>query len=162
MTRQERWAQAARYWQIVPRKSYVVLLTGIFFLFVALGFVMTFLSEGWWYIGWAGLTALASGLFAIGYAHAGFRRIIWLMVLLIPVQIFVMGFIGHLANKYARPMTAADVTRESVHRRLNIEGTIMMFMIIGGYILIVYFVRADLRPANRGATGARSASAAGA
>jgi len=108
MSRQERWAQAARYWQMVPRKSYVVLLAGIFCLFVALGYVMTFLSEGWWYIGWAGLSALASGVFAVGYAHAGFRRIIWMMVLMLPLQFLVLGSISHLANKYARPMTAAD------------------------------------------------------
>ena len=145
MARQERWAQAARYWQIVPRKSYVVLMTGIFCLFVALGYVMTFLSEGWWYIGWAGLSALASGVFAVGYAHAGFRRIIWMMVLMLPLQFLVLSSISHLANKYARPMTTTDLTRENVQSRLRIEGAIMMFMIIGGYILIVYFVRAEGR-----------------
>jgi len=143
MAPQERWAQAARYWQIVPRKSYVVLLTGIFCLFVALGYVITFLSDLWLHFGWASLSALASGVFAVGYAHAGFRRVIWLMVLLLPVQFLTMGYISNLANKYIRPITAADLTRETVQGRLRIEGAIMMFMIIGGYMLIVYFVRAE-------------------
>lgn len=143
MTRQERWAKAARYWQIVPRKSYVVLLTGIFLLFVALGYVMTFFSDGWWYIRWASLSALTSGLFAIGWAHAGFRRIIWLFVLMAPIQFLVIGYLSYVMNRHTHPVTVAEVTRDNVQHRLRIEGTIMMFTIIGGYVLIVYFVRAE-------------------
>jgi len=46
-------------------------------------------------------------------------------------------------KRYTRPLTPADLTRESVQSRLRVEGTIMMFMIIGGYILVVYFLRAE-------------------
>jgi len=143
MTSQDGWKKSARYWRMVPRKSYVVLLAGIFCLFVALGYGTSFFSDVWWYVGWASLSALFSGLFAIGWAHSGFRRILWLMVLMLPMQLGCTAYLSLLMKRYARPLTAADLTRESVRSRLKIEGTIMMFMIVGGYILVVYFLRAE-------------------
>src|SRR5262249_58947765 len=70
-------------------------------------------------------------------------RILWLMVLMLPMQLGCTAYLSLLMKRYTRPLTAADLTRESVRSRLKIEGTIMMFMIVGGYILVVYFLRAE-------------------
>ena len=128
---------------MVPLKSYVPLLAGIFLLFTAFGFVLAFFSDAWWYVRWTILFALISGVFAIGYAHAGFRRIIWLIVLMVPLQIGVSGYFSRLMTRRIQPFTSSDVTREAVHQRLKFEGVAMMFTIILGYTLIVYFVRAE-------------------
>src|SRR5215470_5703193 len=145
MNRRDRWAEQARYWQMVPRRSYVMLLVGIFCLFAALGFVIGFFSDVWWYVRWTILVSLVCGVFAIGYAHGGFRRVIWLMVLLFPLQIAVMQYVGWLMGRQAHELTSADLTQAAIRSRLKAEGTMMMFTIIGGYILIVSFMRSEGR-----------------
>src|SRR5215471_6280524 len=145
MNRRDGWANSARYWQVVPRRSYVMLLTGIFCLFAALGFVIGFFSDVWWYVRWSILVALVCGVCAIGYAHGGFRRVIWLIVIMFPLQVAVMNYIGWLMGRHAHELTSADLTQAAIRSRLKAEGTMMMFMIIGGYVLIVSFVRSEGR-----------------
>lgn len=143
MSRQDRWKASARYWQLVPRKSYVILLIAVFCLFVAFGFVNNFFSDVWWHVRWATLLALTTGIFAIGWAHAGFRRVIWLMVLMFPVQLVVFSYISQLMQRHTLPLAAGDFTRAAIQSRLKFEGLFMLCMILVGYILVVYFIRAE-------------------
>src|ERR1041384_8866500 len=88
--RRPTWAENARYWKTVPRKSNIILMTGIFCLFAAFGLVMSLLNASWRYPEWAMAIALLTAAFSVGYAHAGFRRVIWLIPTLLIVQFFLI------------------------------------------------------------------------
>lgn len=140
---QDRWAASARYWQIVPHKSYGIFLAAIFCLFVALGFVLTFSSDAWWHVRWATLVALTIGILAVGWVHAWARHIIWLVCLMFLLQLAVPNYIGHLTARHTLPLAARDFTHEAIHARLRLEAVFMSCMILAGYVLVLFFVRAE-------------------
>src|SRR5262245_35449692 len=99
MRGQEAWKQYAGYWKTVPAKGTVILLTGVFCLFAALGLVTTMMNGLNAPIPWALCFAFFSGLFAVIWAVAGTRRILKLMFLLIPLH---FGTFALLSSRMAR------------------------------------------------------------
>ena len=143
MKRESRWTEQAQYWRSIPQRSTVKLLAGIFLLFTAFGLVVTFFSDVWLYVPWAIVMALIAGVFAIGWAYAGFRRVLPLMLVLLPLQFAANAFMTQVMAKHISPPTPADLTRQAIHHRLRIEGAVMMSALIGSYVLIVAFIRGE-------------------
>src|SRR5215472_18280767 len=94
------WANSAKYWKTVPRSANAMLLAGIFFLFTSFGLVLNLVNQTWIYVPWAILFALVTGAFSMIWAFAGFRRIIWVMVILFPIQFGASTLIGNMMRKY--------------------------------------------------------------
>ena len=143
MDLQSPWTEQARYWRTIPRRSTARLLAGVFLLFTAFGLVITFFSDTWLYVPWAIVMALIAGVFAIGWAYAGFRRILPLMLVLLPLQFAVNAVATRLMARHTQPPAPEELTRRAIHHRLRIEGAVMMSAIIGSYILIVSFIRGE-------------------
>jgi len=137
------WEQSAKYWKTVPSRTNAILLAGIFFLFTSFGMVLSFVNESWVHVPWAVLLALVAGAFSMVWAFAGFRRIIWLMSILLPLQIGVNVLIGSLMTRHVPASERVDFSRAAVERRLKIEGLLSMFAIIAGYSLVVGFIRKE-------------------
>lgn len=145
MQRRNLWTEGAKYWRTIPRGSTVRMFAGVFLLFTAFGLVTTFFSDSWLYVPWAILIALISGIFAIGWAYAGFRRVLPLLFVLLPLQFVANGVAMHFMAKHKSPLTEAQLTLQSIESRLKIEAVVMMFTIVGSYMLIVNFIRREGR-----------------
>lgn len=137
------WAENAKYWQTVPRKSNAILMAGIFCLFTAFGLVLAFLNRSWKHPEWAIAFALISGIWAIGYAHAGFRRVIWMIPTLIVLQAIAIWFIGYEMRRHVMEIPAQNWTPDLIASRLQFVGLILMASIILGYVLVVSFIRKE-------------------
>ncbi|HEY7405426.1 MAG TPA: PP2C family protein-serine/threonine phosphatase, partial [Candidatus Angelobacter sp.] len=120
-----------------------MLLAGIFFLFTSFGFVLNFVNQTWIYVPWAILFALVAGVCSMAWAYAGFRRLVWIMVILLPVQVGVNVLIGIMMRKQVPAYQQMDFTREAITDKLVIEGMLAMFSIITGYTLVVGFIRKE-------------------
>lgn len=143
MARSSRWANSAQYWKTVPRAANAMLLIGIFFLFTSFGLVLNFVNQSWIYVPWAISFALVTGAFSMVWAFAGFRRIIWVMVILFPIQFGANILIGNLMRKYVPAYQQMDFSREAITDKLFVEGVLAMSSIILGYVLVVGFIRKE-------------------
>ena len=143
MAKTSRWEQSARYWRSVPLGANLMLLAGIFFLFTSFGLVLSFVNQTWVYPSWAILFAFLSGLFSLLWAVAAFRRIIWLMVLVLPLQMGTFTVVGRTLRKSNPRYEQMEFGREAVTHRLLIEGTVSMFSILLGYSMVSAFIRKE-------------------
>ncbi|HEV7676482.1 MAG TPA: hypothetical protein VGQ12_18275, partial [Candidatus Angelobacter sp.] len=143
MSQTSKWAQSARYWKTVPPATNVLLLAGIFCLFTSFGLVLSFVNRTWVYVSWTILLAVISGAFSAVWAFAGFRRIFWLMSLLLPVQIGTNVLIGNVMNHRLPAFDQVDFSRDVVTHRLLVEGVVGMVSIIAGYTLVAAFIRKE-------------------
>ncbi|HEX4605489.1 MAG TPA: PP2C family protein-serine/threonine phosphatase [Candidatus Angelobacter sp.] len=143
MSRPSKWEQSARYWKTVPPASNVLLLAGIFFLFTSFGLVVGFTNRTWVYVPWAIAMAVISGAFSTVWAFAGFRRVIWLMAVLAPIQFGFFVLMGTLMRRYLPDFSQIEFSREAVLHRLMIEGVFGMFAIVIGYSLMAGFIRKE-------------------
>jgi sigma-B regulation protein RsbU (phosphoserine phosphatase) len=143
MSQTSKWAQSARYWKTVPPATNVLLLAGIFCLFTSFGLVLSFVNRTWVYVSWTILLAVISGAFSAVWAFAGFRRIFWLMSLLLPVQIGTNVLIGNVMNHRLPAFDQVDFSRDVVTHRLLVEGIVGMVSIIAGYTLVAAFIRKE-------------------
>src|SRR5690349_10305620 len=97
------WEQSARYWMTVPARSNALLLAGIFFLFTSFGMVLSFINQTWLHVSWAIALAIVAGAFSVVWAYAGFRRVIWLLVILFPLQFAVNALISDMMHRHIPP-----------------------------------------------------------
>lgn len=137
------WKRSAEYWKTLPPGRSAFLLAGIFCLFFSFGLVLGFVNDAWLYVPWSILLAFVAGTFSMAWAFAGFRRVIWLMVLLVPLQAAVNIGIGKWMSRSVPPAEQVDFSRAAVHHRLEIEGIIGMVAIIVGYSLLAGFIRKE-------------------
>jgi hypothetical protein len=143
MSQTSKWEQSAKYWKTVPPATNAMLLVGIFFLFTSFGLVVGFVNRTWVYVPWAIAMALISGAFSTAWAFAGFRRIIWFMCVLLPIQLGVFISMGTLMNHRLSPFNQMDFSRDAVVRKLVVEGFFGMFSILIGYSLVAGFIRKE-------------------
>src|SRR5215510_3290836 len=143
MTKSSGWANSAKYWKTVPGAANAMLLAGIFFLFTSFGLVLNFVNQTWIYVPWAILFALVTGTFSMVWAFAGFRRIVWVMVILLPIQFGVNVLIENMMRKYVPVYQQMEFSREAITDKLVVEGILAMFSIIAGYALVVGFIRKE-------------------
>ena len=137
------WKENARYWQTVPRRSNAVLMAGVFCLFTAFGLVLAFLNMSWRYPQWAVAYALISGTCAVGYAHAGFRRVLWMLPATFALQLIATWYVGREMHRHVQALPGQNWTPQMVGSRLEILGLILMVCIIVGYSLVVSFIRRE-------------------
>jgi sigma-B regulation protein RsbU (phosphoserine phosphatase) len=137
------WHRSAEYWKTLPPGRDLILLAGIFCLFFSFGMVLSFVNHAWVYVSWTILLAFTVGFFSTVWAYAGFRRIIWLMVVLAPVQLITNIAIGKWMDRSVKSLEQMDFSRDAVERRLMIEGYAGMMAIVAGYSLVIAFIRKE-------------------
>lgn len=143
MARNSRWERYASYWRTIPLSAHIMLMAGIFFLFTSFGLVVGFVNHTWVYVPWTLCFALVVGLFSMLWAFAGFRRIIWLMVSLLPLQLVTFNLMDHTMKKFVPAYEQMDFSRQAVTHKLLVEGLIGMFSILLGYSLVSAFIRKE-------------------
>ena len=142
MAKLDKWTGQAQYWRSLPRIITVVLLTGVFCLFAALGLMIGIANATEMTIGQAMIEALVTGVFAIGWALAGFRRIIWLFIVLFPLQFTANGILNRIWSRVPA-LTASAADHSALLTRLRVESVLAMVSIVAGYVLLVIFMRKE-------------------
>jgi serine phosphatase RsbU (regulator of sigma subunit) len=131
----------ASYWKSVPRKSTVLFLLGVFFLFSTLGFASDISELGRQPTVRYVLSILISGVFPVGYAFAGFalRKQFWKAVL--PLFVVHLILINVLANLLPAPPLPAQMDAVEIARlqgRLSVDGIAVMIAVGLGYACLLY------------------------
>jgi hypothetical protein len=143
MAQPSKWERSAEYWKTLPRTTNFVFLASIFFLFTSFGLVASFINRDWVHITFTFITAFVTGVFSAAWAFAGFRRVIWFMVVLLPLEIGTFMLIGHFSKAHLVPFEQADFSRDVVAHRLMLEGYFGMFSILIAYFLLTTFIRKE-------------------
>jgi hypothetical protein len=141
MSKLHDWKEQARYWKSLPTSATVMILGCAFCLFTVIGLTVGIINVNKMTVGETLAQAMISGVFAIGYAFAGFRRIIWLMVILIPLQFATLLLVAAAWSRTLLQATAAD--HATIMTRLRVEGVLVNVMVVAGYVLIVSFIRKE-------------------
>src|SRR5260221_3783557 len=96
-------------WQNAPRKSIVIFLLAVFFVFTALGFANDIIDMGRQSSGRFAVAVLLSGLFAVAYASSGvyLRKKFWKAFFpLFALQFLVMGILNaYFPDPHRPPLT---------------------------------------------------------
>ena len=131
----------AAYWKSIPRKSTVLFLLGVFFLFSTLGFASDISEMGRQPTVRYVLSVLISGVFPVFYAFSGFalRKQFWKAML--PLFAVHLILINVLANQLPSPpqsaqMNAAEIAR--LHARLSFDGLAVSISVGLGYACLLY------------------------
>ena len=138
----------ATYWKSVPRKSIVLFLLGVFFLFSTLGFASDISEMGRQPTLRYVLSILISGVFPVGYAFAGFalRKQFWKAVL--PLFVVHLILINVLANLLPAPPLPAQVDAAEIarlHGRLSVDAIAVMTAVGLGYACLLYVSITEFR-----------------
>ena len=128
-------------WRTVPRKTIVISLTGVFFIFSTIGFANDIIGMGRQPILRFVLVVLLNGLFAVTYAVTGtvLRKQWWkAFVPVFAVQFALMSLLGNLFPDLPQPtqMGAAEIAR--MQSRLTLNGMAIILAITVGYVCFVY------------------------
>lgn len=137
------WKKSAEYWKTLPPGRSLFILAGIFSLFFSFGLVLTLLDHTWMVLPWALGFAFFAGFFSTAWAYSGFRRVIWLMVVLFPLQAAVMGGFTNWMKRTVIPSAQPSLSQKEIDHRLATIGTIGMVSILLGYTFIVAFIRKE-------------------
>ncbi|HWF02560.1 MAG TPA: PP2C family protein-serine/threonine phosphatase [Candidatus Angelobacter sp.] len=143
MSNPSKWDRSAEYWKTLPRTTNFIFLGGIFFLFVSFGLATGFIGRTWVYLSFTFVSAIVTGVFSAVWAFAGFRKVIWLMAVLLPLQIGVFTFINRSMLRHLPPFEQVDFSRDVVAHRLMLEGYFGMFSILVAYSLLTTFARKE-------------------
>jgi hypothetical protein len=129
----DHWKEKAQTWKLMPLSSSIVFFAGVFCLFaclVLIGSSMNFQSQ-------SALEriggALIGGGFAVGWAYAGTRRVIWLFVVVAVLQAASFTVL----DWFSGPQYTLGA--QALQRKLRINGYTEIILIIAGYILFIIF-----------------------
>jgi hypothetical protein len=134
------WDEHAQTWRMLPLSSSILFFAGVFCLFASLvliGSSMSFQSQS--VLEMTG-SALISGVFAIGWAYAGTRKILWLFP--------VVGILQFLAFNILMWSSGPHYTLNSqdLEHKLRLHGYLEIPLIVAGYVMfIVFFNREGAR-----------------
>jgi len=134
------WARNAQTWKMMPRSSSILFFAGVFCLFASLvliGSGINFQSQSRLEMIGA---ALIGGGFAIAWAYAGTRRIIWLF--------FVVGLLQFAAFNILAVLSGPHHTlgAQELEQKPRRNGHVEIVLIVVAYILfIVFFNREGAR-----------------
>ena len=128
-------------WRTVPRKTLVISLIGVFFIFSTIGFTNDIIGMGRQPTFRFVLVVLLNGLFAVSYAVTGtvLRKRWWKAFFpIFAVQFGLLSLLGNLFPDLSQPtqMGAAEIAR--LQSRLTLSGIGIIFAITVGYICFVY------------------------
>ena len=143
MSQLSKWERNAEYWRTLPPATNLQLMLGIFFLFTSFGLVASFINRDWVHMTLTFITAFITGAFSAAWAFAGFRRVIWLMAVLLPLEIGTFTLIGRFAKGHLVPFEQMNFSRDVVAHRLVLEGYFGMFSILIAYSLLTTFIRKE-------------------
>jgi hypothetical protein len=143
MSQSSKWDRSAEYWKTLPRTTNFIFLGGIFFLFVSFGLATAFIGRTWVYLSFTFMSAIITGAFSAVWAFAGFRKVIWLMAVLLPLQIGTFTLINRSMLRHLPPFEQVDFSRDVVAHRLTLEGYFGMFSILVAYSLLTTFARKE-------------------
>src|SRR5271165_1289522 len=128
-------------WQTTPRKSAVIFLLAVFFVFASFGFAGDSMDMGHQPPLRFAISVVLSGLFAVAYAATGItlRSKFWMAL----IPIFAMQFVcfGLLANWFPeapRPAVMDAAETERLQGRLVFDGLAIIVSICLGYAGFVY------------------------
>src|SRR5208282_2018158 len=131
------WEEHARTWKMLPVSSSVLIFAGVFCLFAALilvGSSMDFRSQSALEL-IAGV--LIGGGFAIGWAYAGTRKIIWLLFVFGLSQTAAFVILDWFSGPH-RTLAAAEL-----QHKLQLNGYLTIALIIAAYVLFVVFFQRE-------------------
>ena len=135
-------------WRTAPRKTAVVFLAGVFFIFASFGFVGDITQLGNQPPLRFGLSVVLTGLFAVGYATGGFTLRSQSWKVLVPwfvLQSIVMSSLSHwLPDAPVRTETLANAMT-SLHNRMSFDGAGITLVVSLGYAGFVYVFIAEGR-----------------
>ena len=128
-------------WQNAPRKSIVIFLLAVFFVFSALGFANDIIDMGRQSPGRFAVAVLLSGLFAVSYASSGIylRKKFWKAFLpLFALQFLSMGIMNAYFPDPPRPPLTTQFEIDRLHIRLVFDGVSIIVAVSLGYVGFVY------------------------
>ena len=128
-------------WRSVPRRSRIIFLLAVFFVFANIGFANDIMDMGRLapFSFWLGV--VLPGLFALGYAYAGviLRSQWWKAIVpIFAVQFVVMGVVAKL---FPDPPPLAQMGKhelEILHNRLTFDGIATIAAVSLGYTGFIY------------------------
>jgi hypothetical protein len=134
------WEENAQTWKVMPLSSSILFFSGVFCLFASLALIgsgMSFESQSMQEtIG----GALIGGGFAIAWAYAGTRRIIWLFFVVGVLQFAAFNVLAWLSGPHH------TLEGEELAHKLRLNGLAEIVLIVAGYVLfIVFFSREGAR-----------------
>jgi hypothetical protein len=128
-------------WRTIPRKTVVVFLTGVFFIFASFGFVLDTIGMGQQPPLHFAISILLSGLFALIYAVAGISlRSKWWMAMLpiLALQVLSMTLLSIWLPEAPRPAQFNAAETAHLESRLVFDGVAIIVSICLGYVGLVY------------------------
>lgn len=132
---------ATSAWRTAPRKTALVFLTGVFFIFASFGFASDSINMGHQQPLPFAISVLLSGLFAVAYAATGIslRSKFWMAMLpLFVVQALSMGLLANLFPEAPRPVQLDAAETARLQGRLMFDGLAVIVSICLGYAGLVY------------------------
>jgi hypothetical protein len=141
-------SRAKSFWKTLPRRSFLLFLLGVFFIFITVGFASDIAEMGRQPTLRFAINLLLSGIFPVSYAVAGFalRKQFWKAFLpLFAVHFSLINVLFRWLPAPPRPayMDAAGIAR--LHDRLSFDGFAIMLAIGLGYTCFVYVTITDGR-----------------
>jgi hypothetical protein len=136
-----RWAADAPYWKTVPARLKAILLGGIFCLFAAFSLVLMMIHATEQTIPAALTLALNTGCLAVGLAYAGLNNNFKMIVAFVAVEVIFLVIFNAVVT--TAPLSASAQGFVALHRRLLIEGSLSIALIILGYALLIGFIRKE-------------------
>lgn len=139
----------ANPWQTTPRKSVVIFLLAVFFVFAGLGFANDSMDMGRQPPIRFGLGVALSGLFAVAYAFSGvsLRNKFWKAFFpLFFLQCVTMTLVSYRFPDPPRPALAPAVEMGRLHARLVFDGVGIIVSICLGYAgFVIVFISESRR-----------------
>jgi hypothetical protein len=131
------WEQQAYRWRTMPWSSSIRFFAAVFCLFASLNLVSASMSFRAQTVADLISSILIGGLFAMVWAFAGIRRVLWLFPLTFVFQFVAYGIRGRLTGS-----RHALNSSEMAHK-LNLNGSLAITFIVLGYFLFLLFVRSE-------------------
>jgi sigma-B regulation protein RsbU (phosphoserine phosphatase) len=136
------------YWKTIPLNSLLVFLLGVFLLFSTIGFASDVPEMGRQPQLRFVLGVLASGIFSVFYAFAGFalRKQWWKAI--VPIMVVHFALMLFLANKFPdrpQPAMLGSPEIEALNHRLFLEALTIIIAVILGYVCFLYVSITEFR-----------------
>jgi hypothetical protein len=128
-------------WQTTPRKTSIIFLLGVFFIFASFGFDNDVMSMGLEPTLRFAIFILLNGLFAVAYAVFGIslRRHWWKAVVpIFVVQFLCMNWLAHWLPEAPRPVQMGAEAIGRLQGRLVFDGFAIIASVCLGYTGLVY------------------------
>jgi hypothetical protein len=134
-------SKSPSFWTTVPRRSIVLFLLGVFFLFAVLGVVSDVMGMGRQPLRAFLPGVILSGLFAVGYALSGIslRNQFWKgFIPLFILQTLLMTWLANHFPAAAQSALAGPAAIDRLHSRLSLDGVEIIIAISLGYACFTY------------------------